>query len=66
MGTEQREAGLEPVLLRVPDAVKLTTMSRSLLYAEIQAGRLPVVRIGRAVRVRRDDLMKWIDRHREA
>lgn len=63
METERREARLEPVLLRVPDAVRLTNLSRSLLYVEIQSGRLPVVRFGRAVRVRRDDLLRWIDSH---
>ena len=55
---------LPPILLRIsPDVTALTRMGRSRLYEEIAAGRLPVVRIGRSVRVRRADLDRWIDQH---
>lgn len=54
----------EPVLLRIhPDATRLTNLGRTTLYAEIAAGRLRAVRFGRAVRIRRDDLDAWIERH---
>lgn len=66
---EQREAekqrrGAEALLLRIhPDVTGLTNLGRSTLYNEIAAGRLRAVRIGRAVRIRRDDLERWLDRH---
>jgi excisionase family DNA binding protein len=59
---EGREA--EPLLLRIdPDITRLTNFGRSTLYREVAAGRLRAVRIGRAVRVRRDDLEAWLDQH---
>lgn len=54
----------EPLLLRIhPDATRLTNLGRTTLYAEIAAGRLRAVKFGRSVRIRRDDLEAWIERH---
>jgi excisionase family DNA binding protein len=54
----------EPILLRVhPDVTGLTRLGRTTIYGEIAAGRLRVVHIGRAVRIRRDDLERWLDSH---
>lgn len=60
---EQTRHEREPVsLLRIwPDATERAGLGRTSLYAEIAAGRLRVVRIGRAVRVRSDDLAAWIE-----
>ena len=52
----------EPLLLRIhPDVTKLTSLGRTTIYNEIAAGRLRAVHVGRAVRVRRDDLEQWLD-----
>jgi excisionase family DNA binding protein len=52
----------EPLLLRIhPDVTKLTSLGRTTIYGEIAAGRLRAVHVGRAVRVRRDDLEQWLD-----
>lgn len=57
----------EAVLLKIhPDVTGLTNLGRSTIYNEIAAGRLRAVKIGRAVRVRRDDLDRWLDRHTTA
>jgi excisionase family DNA binding protein len=57
----------EPILLRIhPDATRLTSLGRATLYAEIAAGRLQSVKFGRAVRIRRDDLEAWIEKHATA
>ena len=62
---ERRDS--EAILLRIhPDVTRLTNLGRSTIYNEIAAGRLRAVRIGRAVRVRRDDLDRWLDRHTTA
>ena len=53
----------EPLLRIDPDVTGLTKFGRSTIYREIAAGRLRAVRIGRAVRVRRDDLDAWLDGH---
>jgi excisionase family DNA binding protein len=64
METTQERPVMEPLLLRIhPDVTRITNLSRTTLYSEIAAGRLPAVKFGRAVRIRRDDLEAWIDRH---
>lgn len=62
MGTTIEETrSSEPLLLRIHDVVALTNLGRSTIYSEIAAGRLRAIHIGRAVRVRRDDLERWLD-----
>jgi len=45
-----------PLLLRVAEAAEMLAISRSTLYQLVAAGRVPVVRLGRAVRVPRREL----------
>lgn len=47
----------------VEESARAVGISRSKLYAEIASGSMPVVRIGRSVRVRKSDLEAWIERH---
>ena len=47
-------------LLRTDDVQKLLRIGRSKLYEMIAHGELPVVRIGRAVRIPRHELERWI------
>ena len=64
MEERDKNRATEPLLLRIhPDVTRLTSLGRSTIYNEIAAGRLRAVRIGRAVRVRRDDLDRWLERH---
>ena len=53
-----------PMLLRIPEVAAELRLGRSSVYQLIQAGELPVVRIGRAVRVSRADLEAWVDERR--
>ena len=63
MQIEQERRPIEPVLLKIhPGVTRLTSLGRTTIYNEIAAGRLRAVRIGRAVRVRRDDLDRWLER----
>ena len=48
------------VLLRALDVARLLGLSRSQTYQMMADGRLPVVRIGRAVRVPKQALAEWI------
>ncbi len=47
-------------LLRVPEVARILSLSRSQVYKLIEQG-LPVVRIGRSVRVRPGALHAWLE-----
>jgi excisionase family DNA binding protein len=51
----------QPALLLVSEVADLIRTSRKGVYSMIERGQLPgVVRIGRRVLVRRDDLLHWL------
>lgn len=50
-----------PIAVTIPNAVKLTGLSRSKLYELIQAGQLPVRKCGSRTLVRHEDLKQFID-----
>ena len=52
---------LSPLLLRIPEAAAELGLARSTVYLLIQTGQLPVIRIGRAVRIPRVALEEWIE-----
>jgi excisionase family DNA binding protein len=51
---------LEPLLLRPTEVGKLLGLGRSKVFAMLATGELPVVRLGRSVRVPREALERWI------
>ena len=51
----------EPVLITVEEAGRLLRISRGKAYQMAATGELPIVRMGRSVRVRRDRLEAWLD-----
>lgn len=55
----------EPILMTVAEVQLATRLGRTTVYELIRLGKLPVVRIGRAVRVRRDSLERWLSEHEE-
>jgi len=55
----------EKILLRPKRAFELLDIGRSTGYALIASGKLPSVRIGRAVRVPVDGLREWVKRQPE-
>lgn len=54
-----------PRLLSVRAVAEATTLPASTVYTLIARGELAAVRIGRAVRVREDDLVAFIEARRE-
>jgi excisionase family DNA binding protein len=50
-------------LLRPEDVQSILRIGRSKVYEMIAHGELPVVRIGRAVRIPRDELERWVAEH---
>ncbi len=57
---------MEPLLLRAGEVAKLLGLGRSKVFAMLAAGELPVMRIGRSVRVPRAALEGWVARTQEA
>lgn len=55
------ENALPPTLHKLPTVSARTGLSRSALYREMKVGRLKIVKIGRAVRVREQDLNEFIE-----
>lgn len=52
-----------PFLLTADDAAVLLRTTRKAVYGLIERGQIPgVIRIGRRVLVRRDDLLDWLHR----
>jgi len=49
-----------PALLRAEEVARLTSLGRSTVFKMLATGELRAVRVGRAVRVRRIDLERWI------
>lgn len=58
--SEGGQAGLEPLLLRVTDVALALGIGRTKVFALLAAGELPVVRLGRSVRIPRDALERWV------
>ncbi len=49
-----------PILLRAEEAAKLLSLGRTTIFAMMASGELPCVRMGRAVRVPRVALERWV------
>ena len=56
----------EPLLLKAEEVAKLLRIGRSKVFAMLAAGELPVVRLGRSVRVPRAALEGWIEERTQA
>jgi excisionase family DNA binding protein len=54
---------MEPLLLKAGDVAKLLGLGRSKVFGMLAVGELPVIRIGRSVRVPRTALEDWIAEH---
>ncbi len=56
---------MEPLLLRITEVATTLGLGRTKVCALVRTGELPVVRIGRSVRVPREALQDWIWQHLE-
>ena len=50
-------------LLKVQEVAEVLNVSRSFAYFLLQSGGIPVVKMGRAVRVRPQDLQNYIEQN---
>ena len=47
-------------LLTVDDVAELTGMGRDWIYAQVRAGQIPHIRLGRSVRFREHAIDQWL------
>jgi len=52
---------MERLFLRPAEAAEVLGLGRTTLYALIEAGKIPVVRVGRSIRIPVAELQKWAD-----
>jgi len=52
------------LLLRITEVAALLGLGRSTVYELVQRGELPVIHVGRAVRVPAAALERWVERRR--
>jgi excisionase family DNA binding protein len=57
---EAKRPGEAPLLLKADEVTKMLSLGRTKVYEMMASGELPVVRIGSAVRVPREQLLNWI------
>jgi excisionase family DNA binding protein len=53
----------EPISVRIPDAVRMTGMSRSRIYLLIASGELKTAKVGRCTLILVSALREYIERH---
>ncbi len=64
---EQRnELTSQPLLLTIPQVATKLGLSRAMIYILINREGLPVVRLGRAVRVSTSSLQKWVEEREQS
>jgi excisionase family DNA binding protein len=57
---------VEPLLVRVEEAARILSLSRSTIYELLDRGELPSVRCGAARRIPLAALHTWVERHTTA
>lgn len=55
----------QPLLITVDEAAQMLSMGRTKLYDLIRYEGFPVVRFGKAVRVRPSDMYTWLEKRKE-
>ena len=68
-GKNQKKPNAEPLLLTVGEVARLLRLSTSMVYTLLGdrcPGGIPVMRIGRSVRISLDDLRWWVAHYPKA
>jgi excisionase family DNA binding protein len=61
----QLAAPIEPLLVRVEEAARILSLSRSTIYEMLERGELPSVRCGAARRIPMATLRAWVEQQTE-
>jgi excisionase family DNA binding protein len=57
---------VDKVLLKPEEVAQMLALGRSTVYELIATGALPSIRVGKVIRVRREDLQRWVESTRSA
>jgi excisionase family DNA binding protein len=63
---ERGQVAPEPLLLRVEEAARMLSLSRTTVYLLLESGQLPSIKCGTARRIPRTALDEWIARQLES
>jgi excisionase family DNA binding protein len=63
-GTAERPDGRDLGLLSIPEVCEALGMGKSWTYRRLKSGEIPSIKLGRAIRVRREDLERYLESHR--
>jgi excisionase family DNA binding protein len=58
---EEQQRGVQ--LLSIPQLCQELGMGKSWIYRRLRSGEIPSVRLGRSIKVRRDELEAYLERH---
>jgi excisionase family DNA binding protein len=58
---QEEQRGVQ--LLSIPQLCQELGMGKSWIYRRLRSGEIPSVRLGRTIKVRRDELEAYLDRH---
>ena len=59
---QEQQRGVQ--LLSIPQLCQELGMGKSWIYRRLRSGEIPSVRLGRTIKVRRDELEQYLNRHR--
>ena len=59
---QEKQRGLQ--LLSIPQVCQELGMGKSWIYRRLRSGEIPSIRLGRSIKVRRDELEEYLQRHR--
>ncbi len=51
-------------ILTIPQVAKYLKISKAKIYYLVQRREIPHIKIGRNVRIRESDLVKWLEKHK--
>jgi excisionase family DNA binding protein len=63
LGHQEGEQRGGTQLLSIPQLCQELGMGKSWLYRRLRSGEIPSVRLGRSIKVRRDELEQYLQRH---
>jgi excisionase family DNA binding protein len=58
---EEQQRGVQ--LLSIPQLCQELGMGKSWIYRRLRSGEIPSIRLGRTIKVRRDELEEYLQRH---
>lgn len=64
MTADRGRSSGNPICVRIPDAARLTGLSRSRLYELMKSGEIEFIKVGASTLIPYDGLCAFIERHR--